>query len=414
MFNTGTTAFMLVATALVMLMTPGLAFFYGGLAGKKNLVGVMFQSFVALGVTTIMWFICGYSLCFSGDLTSHTDLLGGFIGNFDKCFLRGIGPATPFSGNKDFPEFVFIAYQLMFAIITPALITGAFKKRVTFKAYLVFLVFWQVFVYYPFAHMIWGGGFLAVHGVLDFAGGIVVHATAGFGALASVFYVGRRRDTTLVSNSLPLIAIGTGLLWFGWFGFNAGSELNVDSVTGLAFLNTHAAAAVAGMTWMFIDWYREKKPKFVGFLTGAVAGLATVTPACGFVSLKAAMVIGFAAGSLCYLCVMLKNKKKWDDALDVWGVHGMGGAIGTILLGVFANHFMNPAVKTDGLFYGQTSFFLKQLGAVAFACVYAFIFTYAMLWLINMIVRVKATPEEEDAGLDESLHGEKAYDDGAL
>ena len=414
MFNTGTTAFMLVATALVMLMTPGLAFFYGGLSGKKNLVSVMFQSFVALGVTTIMWYICGYSLCFSGDLTSHTDMLGGFIGNFHKCFLNGISPSTPFPGNKDFPEFVFIAYQLMFAIITPALITGAFKKRVTFKAYLIFLVIWQVFVYYPFAHMIWGGGFLAVHGVLDFAGGIVVHATAGFGALASVFYVGKRRDTTLVSNSLPLIAIGTGLLWFGWFGFNAGSELNVDSVTGLAFLNTHAAAAVAGMTWLFIDWYREKKPKLVGFLTGAVAGLATITPASGFVSLKAAMLIGFAAGSICYLCVMLKNKKKWDDALDVWGVHGMGGAIGTILLGVFANHYMNSAVKTDGLFYGQTSFFMKQVGAVAFACVYAFIFTYVVLWLINMVVRVKATAEEEDNGLDQSLHGEKAYDDGAL
>ena len=412
MFNTGTTTFMIVATALVMLMTPGLAFFYGGLSGKKNLVGVMFQSFVALGITTAMWFICGYSLCFSGNVFDHSDI-GGIIGNFHKCFMSGIGPNTPFPGNKDFPEFVFFAYQLMFAIITPALITGAFKKRMTFKAYLLFLVIWQVLIYYPFAHMIWGGGLLAKWGVLDFAGGIVVHATAGFGALATVFYVGKRRDTSGdTANSLPLIAIGTGLLWFGWFGFNAGSQLNVDGVTGLAFLNTHAAAAFAGLTWMAIDWIREKKPKFVGFMTGAVAGLATVTPASGFVSVKAAILIGIAAGIVCYLAVMLKTKRKWDDALDVWGVHGVGGALGTILLGVFANNMMNPAVATNGLRYGETHFFLKQLAAVGIACVYAFAVTYLILVIINFITRVKATHEEEDAGLDYSLHGEKAYDDG--
>ena len=419
--NSGSTAFMIIATALVMIMTPGLAFFYGGLSGKKNLVGIMFQSFVALGVTSIMWFICGYSLCFSGSMADHTDMLGGIIGNFKQCFLFGITPSTPYG---DIPMFVFIAYQLMFAIITPALITGAFKKRVTFKAYLIFLVIWQILVYYPFAHMIWGGGLMATMGVRDFAGGIVVHATAGFGALASVFYVGKRINTTTTANSIPLIAIGTGLLWFGWFGFNAGSELRVDSVTGLAFMNTNMAAAVAGMTWLFIDWYREKKPKFVAFMTGAVAGLATITPASGYVTIKGAFAIGIAAGVVCYLAVMLKNHKKWDDALDVWGVHGVGGAIGTILLGVFGCHAMNGAIDkmvnnvpvvTNGIYYAphSSSFFMTQLLAVLITCVYSFIVTYGILFLINLVVRVRATPAEEEAGLDESLHGEKAYDEGA-
>jgi len=407
MFDTGITGFMLIATALVMLMTPGLAFFYGGLAGKKNIVGVIFQSFVGLGITTIMWYAIGYSLCFSGGE-------GGIIGNLDKVFLRGVGPMTPFAGNPKMPEYVFIAYQLMFAIITPALITGAFINRVTFKAYLIFIILWQVLVYYPFAHMIWGNGLLAKWGVLDFAGGIVVHATAGFAALASVIYVGARRMKDHKPNSLPLIAIGTGLLWFGWFGFNAGSELNVDGVTGLAFLNTHVAAAFAGITWMCIEWYREKKPKLVGFLTGAVGGLATITPASGFVSLKAAMVIGIAAGTICYIAVMWKNRMKWDDALDVWGVHGIGGVIGTLMLGVFANGFLNPSVKENGWFFGSSSLFIKQLGGVALACVAGFVLTYLILMVINLITPVRAHPDHEDKGLDEALHGEAGYDEGAL
>ncbi|HTA82234.1 MAG TPA: ammonium transporter [Bacteroidia bacterium] len=406
-FDTGSTGFMLIASALVMLMTPGLAFFYGGLAGKRNVVGIMFQSFVALGITTIMWYAVGYSLCFSGGE-------GGVIGNFDKMFLKGVGPLTPFPGNHKIPEYVFIVYQLMFAIITPALITGAFKKRVTFKAYLIFLVVWQVFVYYPFAHMIWGGGWMAKWGVLDFAGGIVVHATAGFAALASVIYVGRRNVAQHTPNSLPLVAIGTGLLWFGWFGFNAGSELDVDAITSLAFINTHAAAAFAGITWMIIEWIREKKPKLVGFLTGAVGGLATITPASGFVPLKGAIIIGILSALVCYAAVMFKNKMKWDDALDVWGVHGMGGVLGTIMLGVFASKFANPAVTTNGLWFGESSFFLKQLAAAGIACVYAFIFTYLMLALINLITPVRVTAEQEELGLDEALHGEKGYDEGAF
>jgi Amt family ammonium transporter len=407
MFDTGTTGFMLLATSLVMLMTPGLAFFYGGLAGKRNILGIMMQSFVSMGITTIMWVICGYSLCFSGDS------LGGIIGDFDKAFLSGVDLNTKLAANAKLPEFVFMAYQMMFAIITPALITGAFVNRVSFKSYLIFLVLWQVLVYYPFAHMVWGGGLLAKLGVLDFAGGIVVHATAGFAALASVIYVGKRRDKAAVPNSVPLIAIGTGLLWFGWYGFNAGSALDVNSVTGLAFVNTDVAASFAAITWLVIEWSLVKKPKFVGLLTGAVAGLATITPAAGFVTLPSAIMIGIAAGIVCYMAVHLKNKMGWDDALDVWGVHGIGGCLGTILLGVFASKAMNGA-GADGLLAGGTHFFLIQLAAVIGASIYAYVFTYGMLALINKITPVKVSEVEEDQGLDEALHGEKAYDEGAL
>ncbi len=407
MFNTGATGFMLLATSLVMLMTPGLAFFYGGLAGKRNILGIMMQSFVSMGITTIMWYVCGYSLCFSGDA------MGGIIGNFDKAFLNGVDLNSPFPGNKGIPEFVFMAYQMMFAIITPALITGAFVNRVTFKSYLLFLVLWQVLVYYPFAHMVWGGGLLARWGVLDFAGGIVVHATAGFAALASVIYVGKRRDKESPPNSVPLIAIGTGLLWFGWYGFNSGSALDVNAVTGLAFVNTDVAASFAAITWLVIEWSFAKKPKFVGLLTGAVAGLATITPAAGFVTLNSAVMIGIAAGLVCYFAVNLKNRMGWDDALDVWGVHGVGGCLGTILLGVFASKAANFSGH-NGLMYGNTHFFAKQVIAVVVACVYAFVFTYIMLALINKITSVKVTETEEDKGLDESIHGEKAYDEGVL
>ncbi len=411
-FDTGSTGFMLLATSLVMLMTPGLAFFYGGLAGKRNILGIMIQSFVSMGITTILWYICGYSLCFSGDMAHHTDFMG-VMGNFNKCFMNGVDLNSPFSGNAKIPEFVFFAYQMMFAIITPALITGAFVNRITFKSYLIFLVVWQVLVYYPFAHMVWGGGIMAELGVKDFAGGIVVHATAGFAALASVIYIGKRRDTVSPPNSIPLIAIGTGLLWFGWYGFNAGSELDVDAITGQAFINTDVAASFATITWLIIEWSLVKKPKFVGLLTGAVAGLATITPAAGFVTLGGAVMIGIASGGICYIAVHFKNKMGWDDALDVWGVHGMGGVTGTILLGVFATKAVN-ANGADGLLYGGGKFFMLQFISVAIACIYAFIFTYVMLFLINLVTKVKVSQDLEDQGLDEALHGEKAYDEGVL
>jgi Amt family ammonium transporter len=404
--DTGSTGFMLLATSLVMLMTPALAMFYGGLATKRNILAIMIQSFVSMGWTTVLWVFFGYSLCFSGGD-------GGIIGNFDKAFLSGIGMDTLWSGNGKIPEFVFIAYQMMFAIITPALITGAFVNRVSFKAYFIFLTVWQIFVYYPFVHMIWGGGLLAHWGVLDFAGGIVVHATAGFAALASVFYVGARVDKNSTPNSIPLVAIGSGLLWFGWYGFNAGSEVQVDNVTSLAFLNTDIAASFATIAWLVVEWSRERKPKFVGLLTGSIAGLATITPCAGFVPLWASPIIGTVAGLVCYYAVQFKNRMKWDDALDVWGVHGIGGVLGTILLGVFASKAVNVA-GADGLLFGSSSFLLKQIVAVVGASAYAFGFTYLMLIIINLITPVRVSEAEEMAGLDNSLHGEKAYDEGAL
>jgi len=403
-FDTGNTGFMLLATSLVMLMTPGLAFFYGGLVGRKNVLAIMMQSFVSMGVTTIIWWAFGYSLCFSGDF--H-----GVIGNFDMAFLRGINLATPFPGAEKIPLFVFVAYQMMFAIITPALITGAFANRIRFGAYLLFLVGWLVFVYFPFVHMVWGGGALQQWGVLDFAGGIVVHATAGMAALASVFFVGRRKVADAGMHSIPLVALGTGLLWFGWYGFNAGSELQVDAVTGQAFLNTDIAASFAGPVWLLLAWKLEKKPKFTGFLTGAVAGLATITPCAGFVTATTAAIIGTVSGVVCYFAVSLKNRLKWDDALDVWGVHGVGGILGTVLLGVFASTAVNPGGR-NGLLAGDSSFLMKQTVAALVASAWAFVFTYAMLFVIDKITPVKVTEAEESAGLDTSLHGEDAYDLG--
>jgi Amt family ammonium transporter len=279
---------------------------------------------------------------------------------------------------------------------------------------MIFLTAWQILVYYPFVHMIWGGGLLAQWGVLDFAGGIVVHAIAGFAALASVFYVGARVDKNSTPNSIPLVAIGSGLLWFGWYGFNAGSELQVDKITAIAFLNTDIAASFATVAWVVIEWIREGRPKLLGLLTGSIAGLATITPCAGFVPLWASPLIGIAAGLLCYLAVQWKNKMKWDDALDVWGVHGVGGVLGTILLGVFASKLINPNVVVNGLAFGESSFFLKEMFTVLAASVYAFIFTYIMLALINLFVKVRVTEADEKLGLDIAIHGEKAYDEGSL
>ena len=398
--DTGNTGFMLLCSSLVMLMTPGLAFFYGGLVSRKNVLAIMMQSFVSMGWTTIIWFVVGYSLCFSGDV-------GGVIGNLDMVFLRGVTMETP-SPTPGVPLLVHVVYQMMFAIITPALITGAFANRVSFKAYMLFLTAWLFFVYFPFVHMLWGGGILQKWGVLDFAGGIVVHNTAGMAALASVLYVGRRRVMDAGPHSVPLVALGTGLLWFGWYGFNAGSEFRVDSVTAVAFLNTDVAASFAAITWMLVGWWQEKRPTFVGLMTGAVAGLATITPAAGYVSPLTSMIIVIAAGGVCYFAVALKNRLHWDDALDVWGVHGVGGILGIVLLGVFASTALNSA-GADGLVSGNGAFFVKQLLAGAFASVWAFGFTYGMLWLIDRVTPVKVEQTAEESGLDVALHGETAY-----
>ena len=401
MFDTGNTGFMLIATSLVMLMTPGLAFFYGGLVGRKNVLTIMIQSFVSMGLTTVVWYAVGYSLSFSGNP-------GGVIGNLDNAFLRGIDVNSVFAGAQ-IPVFVFVAYQMMFAIITPALITGAFANRVRFNAYLIFLVAWLLLVYFPMVHMIWGGGLLQKWGVLDFAGGIVVHNIAGMAALASVLFVGKRMFPDKGPHSIPLVALGTGLLWFGWYGFNAGSELKVDAITATAFLNTDIAASFAAIVWMIMAWIFEKKPTFLGLLTGAVAGLATVTPAAGYITPTSAVIIGSAAGVVCYFAISLKNRWKLDDALDVWGVHGVGGILGIISLGIFADLAVNAA-GSNGLLLGNPSFFLKEVVAVVGSSVYAFGVSYGMLWLINKITPVKVTAREEEFGLDEALHGETAYD----
>ena len=399
--DTGNTGFMLLASSLVMLMTPGLAFFYGGLVGRKNVLAIMMQSFVSMGWTTVLWVAFGFSLCFSGGK-------GAIIGNLDMAFLQGITLSTP-SPNETIPMVVFVANQMMFAIITPALITGAFANRVTFRAYMLFLTGWLVLVYFPFVHMIWGGGLLAQMGVLDFAGGIAVHAIAGMAALASVVFVGRRRTADAGPHSIPLVALGTGLLWFGWYGFNAGSEFRVDSVTAIAFLNTDIAASFAAIVWLGLDAYYAKRPKFLGLLTGAVAGLATITPAAGYVSPVTAIIIGCAAGAVCYGAVALKNRFKLDDALDVWGVHGVGGSLGIVLLGIFASKAWNPA-GADGLLAGNASFFLVEVGAVLLATVWSFVFTYGMLWVIDKATPVRVTAETEEGGLDQGLHGEIAYE----
>jgi Amt family ammonium transporter len=398
MINGANTGFMLLAAALVMLMTPGLAFFYGGLVGRSNTLTIMIQSFASMGVTTAMWWLVGYSLCFSGGQD-------GIYGNFDYAFLRHVGVDTLYTPSG-IPLTVLIAYQMMFAIITPALITGAFTNRVTFKAYLIFLVVWQLAVYYPFVHMFWGGGLLADWGARDFAGGIVVHASAGWAAIASVLYVGKRKFVDAPHN-IPFIALGTGLLWFGWYGFNAGSELKVDGVTAIAFLNTDIAASFAAITWLFVEWRYARKPHFVGLLTGAVAGLATITPAAGYVPIYASVVIGIAAGFVCYYAIQLKNRLKWDDALDVWGVHGMGGLLGILLLGVFGSTAINPN-GAQGLVHGTATFFGKQVAAGVGCSIYAFGFTYLMLKVIDYVTPVRVGEDAEE-GLDASMHGESAY-----
>ena len=401
MINAADTAFMLVAAALVLIMTPGLAFFYGGLVGRKNVSAIMMQSFVSLGVTTVLWVTVGYSLCFGSDIR-------GVIGNpLDFLLMRGIAAGDIYDGLT-IPVYLFAAYQLMFAVITPALITGAFANRMTFKAYLTFLVGWQLVVYYPFVHMVWGGGWMADYGVLDFAGGIVVHALAGMAALATVFFLGARRVSEPEPHNIPFVALGTALLWFGWFGFNAGSAFAANEISALAFINTQIGGAFAAVTWMILDWTIQKKPTLVGFCVGVIAGLATITPAAGYVAPQGAMLIGILAGSIPYAAVLLRKKMNWDDALDVWGVHGIGGVVGILALGLLATTQMNPA-GADGLFYGDSCFFVKELVGVGVGVAWAFIVTYVLLWVINKVTPVRVSDDAERAGLDSALHGEKAY-----
>jgi len=402
MINSGDTAFIIICAALVCLMTPGLAFFYGGLVSRKNVLTIMMQSFISMGVVTIIWFAFGFSMAFGQDV-------GGVIGNLQYAFMNGVGFEPNPSYGATIPFLSFFSYQQMFAIITPALITGAFADRVNFKSYLVFLVAWSILIYIPLAHWVWGGGFLQQLGVVDFAGGIVVHASAGLAALASVLFVGKRKavdEKDREPHNITYVALGTGLLWFGWFGFNAGGALAANNIAAIAFINTDIAASVAMITWLIISWVRDKKPSFVGALTGAVAGLATITPAAGFIQPWAAAILGLFAGVVCYYAVQLRIRLDWDDALDVWGVHGVGGILGSILVGVFAVKSVNGI---DGLLTGDTHQFFLQLGAVIFASVYAFLVTYLILKVVNRFMPVRVTEAEEKNGLDMSIHKEAAY-----
>ncbi len=403
MINDGDTAFVLMSAALVMIMTPGLAFFYGGLVRRKNFLAIMLQSFISMGVVTIIWVAVGYSLAFSGGP-------GGVIGNFSWVFLKGVG-VQPNQWAPHIPALAHFVFQEMFAIITPALITGAFADRVHFKAYIKFLVLWSLLVYVPIVHWIWGGGFLAKWGVLDFAGGMVVHTSAGFAALASVWVVGARRfapgEKTLPHN-VAFVGLGTGLLWFGWFGFNAGSALAANGVAAHAFVNTDIAASAAMCTWTAISWYRHGKPSAIGSFTGAVAGLACITPCAGYVPTWASFIIGFLAGVICYGAVAFKTRMKWDDALDVWAAHGVGGLLGSILLGVFAELSINAAGH-NGLFAGNPGFLGKQVAAALLIAAYAFLVTFLILKVLNHFDPIRVPDEMEQAGLDSELEEDQAY-----
>lgn len=402
MVNSGDTAFVLICAAFVCLMTPGLAFFYGGLVRKKNTLAIMSQSFASMGIVTAIWVICGFSLVFGPDVN-------GVIGSLKYAFLNGVGMAPSKIYAPTIPFIVFFLFQLMFAIIAPALITGAFADRVSFKSYLVFLVFWSFLVYIPVAHWVWGGGFLQKMGVIDFAGGMVIHLSAGIAAVASVFIVGKRNllpDESKEPHNITTVAFGTGLLIFGWFGFNGGSAMAANGIAAIAFANTGIAGAISMVTWMVIAWIREKHPSFTGMLTGALAGLVVITPAAGYVEPGAAAVIGIVAGIVCYFAVQLRMKLKWDDALDVWGVHGVGGIAGPILAGVFA---VKGIGGVSGLIEGNVSQFLVQIFAVVLIAAYSFAITYLLLKVINIFIPVRVSKEEEIKGLDESTYQEHAY-----
>jgi Amt family ammonium transporter len=397
--NSGDTAWMMVSTALVLLMSlPGLALFYGGLSRTKDTLNTMAMTFVTFCIVSVLWVVYGYTLAFGSDL-------GGIIGSLEKLFLNGV---TVSSLSGTYPEFIFIVFQLTFAAITVALVSGAWIERIKFSAWILFTIFWMTIVYAPVAHWVWGGGFLAEAGALDFAGGTVVHINAGIAALVGALVLGKRKDTSLIPGNLTLVVIGIGLLWFGWFGFNAGSALAADGIAGVAFINTNTATAVAALAWMFTEWMHAKKPTVLGLASGAVAGLVGITPAAGFVNIGGAMIIGALAGIASYLSVaFLKAKLGYDDALDAFGIHGVSGTLGAILTGIFADPSINEAGK--GLLYGNPGQLWTQIYAAGVTIVYCAVMTLILLLIIKVIVGLRVGDEEEIEGLDEAEHGEKAY-----
>jgi Amt family ammonium transporter len=400
--DTGDTAWMIVATALVMLMTlPGLALFYGGLAKRKDSLNTMAMSFVTYSIVSLLWVIYGFSFAFGTDI-------GGIIGSAEKLFLSGVGVNSINDLAKTIPEYIYIVYQLTFAAITVALASGAYIERMKFSAWVLFSILWMTLVYVPVAHWVWGGGFLAKLGALDFAGGTVVHINAGIAALVGALVLGKRREKALLPGNLTLVVAGAGLLWFGWFGFNAGSAVAANGLAGAAFINTNTATAVAALSWMFTEWLHSKKPTVLGLASGAVAGLVAITPAAGFVNIGGSIIIGIAAGVIPFFAVAaLKPKLGYDDTLDAFGIHGVGGTIGAILTGIFADPSINEAGK--GLLYGNPGQLLTQIIAVAVTLLYSGIMTFVIFMVIKIFVGLRVEPEDEITGLDESQHGEKAY-----
>jgi ammonium transporter, Amt family len=403
--DAGDTAWILASSALVMLMTPGLGMFYAGMARRKNVLGTLMHSFVALGIVTIQWMLFGYSLAFGPDV-------GHVIGNFSWAGLSSVGLEPNADYAATIPHQVFMIFQMMFAIITPALISGTIAERIKFKTYVVFIFVWSVLVYDPIAHWVWGvGGWIRDLGALDFAGGLVVHVSSGVSALAAALVLGKRKGygTDLMApHNLTMTIIGVGLLWFGWFGFNAGSALSAGTLAASAFVATHLGSASAALSWMVVEWLHRGKPTALGIGSGAVAGLVAITPACGFVSPMSAILIGLAGGAVCYAAVSLKPRIGYDDSLDVVGVHAVGGTLGALLTGVFASKLVNAA-GNDGLLFGNAAQLGTQALSLLAAWVYSFVVTFVILKILDATMGLRVSEEEESEGLDLSQHGEVGY-----
>ncbi len=405
--NTGDTAWLLVSAALVMIMTPGLALFYGGMVRRKNILGTIMQSFIIIGLISVEWILVGYSFAFGPDLGGR-----GIIGDLSWFALSGVG-LTPFKEYAaTVPHQAFMIYQMMFAVITPALITGAFAERFKFSTFLVFTLLWALLVYNPVAHWVWGiGGWIRDHGALDFAGGTVVHITSGVSALAAALVVGKRKGfgiDNMAPHNLPMTVLGAAILWFGWFGFNAGSALAAGDLSTSAFVNTHIAAATATLSWVFAEWIHRGKPTVLGAASGCVAGLVAITPASGFVQPMGGLFIGLLAGVVCYGAVMLKGRLGYDDSLDVVGVHCVGGSLGALATGVFATTAINAA-GANGLFYGNPKLLAIQALAVVVTLVYSFGVSFLLLKILDKTMGLRVEKEDEVMGLDLSMHGEAGY-----
>ena len=404
--NAGDTGFMLICTAFVFFMTPGLAFFYGGLVRRKNVVNTMMACGAIMGLSVVMWTLFGYSLAFGGN---H----GGIIGDFRWFALNGVGwEPGPYADT--IPHLVFVAFQMMFAMITPALITGAVVGRMRFKALFFFIAIWSLIVYYPMAHMVWGdGGFLAAIGSVDFAGGNVVHISSGVSALVLAIYLGQRRGyakATYRTHNIPFVFLGAAMLWFGWFGFNAGSALKADGLAAHAFMTSSISSACALLTWMLIEVIREGKPTLVGASTGLVVGLVAITPGAGFVPVWASFIIGILVSPICYFTViLLKQKLKIDDALDAFGCHGIGGIWGGIATGLFGKTSINSVAKWDGLVFGDHRLFLAQVLSIVITIAVAIVGTLICIGIVRIFTPLRVDPKEEMVGLDASQHGENAY-----